>query len=146
MSGETSQTPSQKRAAHALEKIRDMQNEKYGNYLSYVNAFPAHIMMSGLGQALAFENIGKDKGHKFLYRHLNAWLCNTDNKGWKHSPYKSKADTLIAITEGTENDYINAQAEAVEYLTWLKTFGAAYLAQEPEPSEEAQLTSEMGKS
>ena len=125
---------SQKRAKHALNLIQNAQKEgKYGNYLAYVKALPATIIMSGLGQAMAMEKAGGTKsgdvgaGHKKLYAHLEAWLCNSGKEGWKTSPYAHKNNILAAITDGSEADYIRAQVEAMEYLEWLKKFAVAFL-------------------
>ncbi len=125
-----------RRAKDALKKIKTMVPEpgeqaQYGNYVSYVKALPATIIMSGLGQALAMEKAGANKsgdvkaGHERLYRHLNNWLCNAGGTGWTSSPYSG--DVLEAITDGNDADYIRAQAEALEYLEWLKKFAMAFL-------------------
>ncbi len=127
------QSLAQKRAAHALDCVKKLENMEYGHYVSYVRALPAAILMNGLGQALAMEkaNAGKDKGHDFLYRHMNAWLCNQAwegvSPGWKNSPYANKSDILEAIVSQDEAAYIRAQAEALEYLEWLKKFAVAQL-------------------
>lgn len=135
------QSLAQKRAAHALACVKKLKNNNnYGNYVSYVKSLPAAILMSGLGQALAMEKAGaaKDgdvgKGHKLLYQHMNAWLCNEkvdNNSGWENSPYANESDVLEAIVSKEEADYIRAQAEALEYLEWLKKFAVAQL-REPE--------------
>ena len=131
----------QKRAAHALACVQALQNEEYGNYVSYVKSLPAAILMSGLGQALAMEKAGgsRDDGHKFLYRHMNSWLCNeaidgVDVPGWGNTPYAARQDVLDAIFHENEDNYIRAQAEALEYLEWLKKFAVAQL-REPERTD-----------
>ena len=128
------QSLAQKRAKHALAQVNDLAGnssdkgervgKNYGNYLPYVKALPANIIISGLGQALAMELSGKKKGHDILYEHMNDWLCN----GWgKGSPYQESDDILTAITESSEADYLRAQSEAMEYLEWLKKFATAFL-------------------
>ncbi len=126
------QSLAQKRAKDALHKIQTLAKKEKenknaaGNYVSYVKALPATIIMSGLGQALAMEKAGaKDAGHRELYTHINDWLC----KGWKNSPYKKENDVLKAITSLSEGDYIRAQAETMEYLEWLKKFAVAELTE-----------------
>jgi CRISPR-associated protein Cmr5 len=134
----------QKRAKHALEQINSLQNCDYGKYVPYVNALPANIITSGLGQALAMERAGcKLSGHKCLFRHMLDWL----GKGWEHSPYRDevgqagadddeKAKALfMAITEQNERDYIRTQAEALEYLEWLKKFAVAFLKDPDDPAK-----------
>ncbi|WP_417847042.1 type III-B CRISPR module-associated protein Cmr5 [Thalassospira povalilytica] len=141
----------QKRAKHALEQINSLQNaDDYGKYVPYVNALPASIITSGLGQALAMERAGcKLSGHKFLFKHMLDWL----GKGWERSPYKDKvgqagADDeqakalFMAITEQNERDYIRAQAEALEYLEWLKKFAAAFLT---DPDDAVKSDEDRGK-
>ena len=125
----------QKRAAHALACVKKLAKDNdYGNYVSYVKSLPAAILMSGLGQALAMEKAGgsKDHGHKWLYRHMNGWLCNepidgVNAPGWENGPYTDKSDVLEAIVSHDEAAYIRAQAEALEYLEWLKKFAVAQL-------------------
>ena len=128
------QSLAQRRAAHALACVNNARD--YGNYVSYVKSLPAAILMSGLGQALAMEKAGasKDgdvgKGHRLLYVHMNSWLCNETLDGvpgWENGPYAGERDVLAAITSNDEPAYIRAQAEALEYLEWLKKFAVALL-------------------
>ena len=117
----------QNRALHAFQRIEDLPEER-GNYLSYVKALPATIIMSGLGQAMAMEKAGvKDRGHCLLYKHVESWLCNIDGSGWSSSPYEGD-DLLRGIVNGSHENYVRAQAEALEYLDWLKKFAVANLS------------------
>lgn len=141
-------TLAQKRAEHALSKIRELQAERtaYGNYVSYVKALPATIVISGLGQALAMEAAGAKKlpGHRLLLEHIISWL----SEGWENSPYRqrimsaganSKGPALFeAITEETEAKYIAVQAEVIEYLEWLKKFAVAFLVEPKESDAEEE--------
>ncbi len=117
---QSNQSLAQKRARHALDAINNIKDD-YGKYVSYVSALPATIIMSGLGQALAMLKAGKKPGHGILFNHMQDWLCS----GWEHGPYSG--DILQAIIGGNEDDYIRAQAEAMEYLEWLKKFAVAFL-------------------
>jgi CRISPR-associated protein Cmr5 len=131
------QSAAQKRAAHALAKVQELQSggkDVYGNYVSFASALPAAIVMCGLGQALASEfergnrkESDTQKGHKLLADHLADWLL----RGWTHSPYHGQANILKAIFDAgsisTEANYIAAQAEALLYLDWLKKFAGALL-------------------
>jgi CRISPR-associated protein Cmr5 len=133
-------TLAQKRAAHALKQIEAL-NGKGGKYKSYVQALPATILMNGLGQALAMElaaadrNKGDHDAHKLIYLHLESWLCGKpphqakapSNLVHSDAPYKGEPDVLKAIISKPEKDYLLAQAEALAYLDWLKTFASAYL-------------------
>ncbi len=128
-----SQSLAQERAKDALKKINVIngQNNSWeSNYLAYVKSLPATIIMTGLGQALAMEKAGASKsgdvaaGHEKLYEHMNDWLCAR----WRRrSDRPAPTDVLSAITNGQEKDYIHAQAEALEYLEWLKKFAVAFL-------------------
>ncbi len=119
--GEPTKSLAQLRAKHALDAIQSDDMKDYDKYVSYVSALPATIIISGLGQAMAMLKAGKKPGHGILFNHMQDWLCS----GWKHGPYSG--DILPAIMAGTEDDYIRAQAEAMEYLEWLKKFAVAFL-------------------
>jgi len=120
-------TIEQRRASDALKQVQKLNVERdYGNFSSYVDALPAAILMNGLGQAMATELAGKDKGHSKLYKIMEAWLCGAD----KSAPYQGKANDpglIRAIAEGIEKDYLRAQPEALAYLVWLKKFTRAFL-------------------
>ena len=126
-----SRSLAQKRAQHALACVSALNaSGKYGNYVPYVKALPATIIISGLGQALAMEKAaahtakGDAKlGHENLFSHLNDWLC----KGWPNSPNRKGADVLVQIIQNDEADYVRAQAEALAYLDWLKKLAVAQL-------------------
>ena len=125
----------QLRAKDALAKISELANgtENYGKYVSYVKALPIAILQNGLGQALAseFSNSSKDNGHKFLFEHICHWLGRNNPL----APYQNTASgeaLLEAIMDGSQQQYIQAQHEAVEYLAWLKKFAVALLEQEEE--------------
>jgi CRISPR-associated protein Cmr5 len=117
------------RAKHALDAIENLPGRtprEVGNYRGYVEALPANILKSGLGQALAMERAGadKDKGHRLLFGHMQDWLTT----GWPNSPYREGPDRLLrAIVDGGQPDYVRAQAEALAYLEWLKKFAVAFL-------------------
>lgn len=125
---------SQRRAKDALDKINNLKTMDYGNYLSYINALPAAILMNGLGQAMATElasaerdsngQINANDPHLLLYGHLNKWLCGTD----EDAPYRNHTAGLMdAIVSHDEDYYLRAQAEAIAYLEWLKKFANAFL-------------------
>lgn len=128
------------RAAHALKAIEDLKenNNKLGHYVSYVRALPANILQNGLGQALATllaAAKGKhDDPHHRLHDQVQAWLCR---EGDPDAPYAGKPHLLKAITEGSEQTYLHAHAEALAYLVWLKKFAVAFLdKQEPDGGEQ----------
>jgi CRISPR-associated protein Cmr5 len=118
----------QRRAAHALgciERHKRAGKGTYGNYVSYVEALPATILMNGLGQAcatlLSKAEGDKQKPHGLLFGDVESWLCGEDPA----APFKG--DLLEAITEKDQATYLRAQAEALQYLIWLKKFASAYL-------------------
>jgi CRISPR-associated protein Cmr5 len=132
----TTQTLEQKRAKHALGRIKALSREKHGNYASYVKALPAAIVMNGLGQALATERATSDpaKAHLKLATHVSEWLLNED----AHTKYRSPAEgedpefdparrLLSRIVAGNQDAYVWAQTEAIAYVTWLKKFAGAFL-------------------
>ncbi len=130
----TMQTLEQRRAAHALKQINERKaagrKNNYGNYVSYVSALPATILMNGLGQACATLLSQQDtKGHKELYEDLQSWLCGTDEA----APYRNAGDAgtrlIEKITSSNETTYFRAQAEALAYLVWLKKLAKAFLDQ-----------------
>jgi len=128
MSGQ--RTLPQLRAAHALgavDRRRSLTETAQKEYVSYVNALPATIVMNGLGQAaamlLARAKGQKNDSHHLLYDDLQAWLC-----GNKDLPSLGlQGDLVTAIMEGDQDTYVLAQTEALSYCTWLKRFAVAYL-------------------
>jgi CRISPR-associated protein Cmr5 len=130
----TAQTLEQKRAKHALARVKLLQGEKIaGNYLSYVKALPAAILMNGLGQALATERAASDQAHHRLAQHVSEWLLSPE----AHTRYaasvsdEAKPDAVQQllgwIVAGDQDAYLWAQAEAIAYVTWLKKFANAFL-------------------
>lgn len=132
-----SRTLEQKRAAHALAKVREMagrSEEEQKKYSSYVQNLPAAILMNGLGQAaaglLARAKGNREDMHAVLFAHLEQWLCRENEK----SSYLGGDDLIGAVTARDRNAYICAQVEALAWLQWLKKFATAYLKQ-PDGSE-----------
>lgn len=130
------QTLAQRRAAYALNNIKELEDTKCGKYLSYVKSLPATILMNDLGQAaatlLASAKFGKEdkrtddhRAYETLYKHLSSWLCRDD----PDAPYPDPKDEdlMDAITNHNQDEYRCAQAEALAYLEWLKKFAVAFL-------------------
>jgi len=121
------QSLAQRRAKDALACVEKHTGQFYGKYVSYVEALPATILMNGLGQACA-TLLSKAEGkltepHGLLYADLQGWLCGHDAA----APYPKAPNLMKAIVEKEQRDYLHAQAEALEYLVWLKKFANAYL-------------------
>ena len=109
------QTISQERAKHALAAVKgweDKSSSDQKELKSYVVSMPAMILMSGFGQTCAFYK-SKGKNHEVVLQALQVWL----NKG----------DIISFITQSSAQEYQLAEAEALEYLSWLKKFARAYL-------------------
>lgn len=133
---QTRQTLDQQRAAYALQQIRElgMQGENsYGNYVSYVSALPATIVMNGLGQALltllAKSQGDRHKPHRLLFNHVAGWL-NTQIKELRCSDANNMTPVINRLLEQNQDVYVLAQAEAMAYLNWLKQFARAYLKEQ----------------
>ena len=117
-------TLAQRRAAYALEQINILKETRdYGNYVSYVKALPAAILMNGLGQASASLLAADDNPHKILYAHLSTWLCGD----MPEMPYQGATDLIQALVTHDQNLYLRAQAESLSLLEWLKKFASAFL-------------------
>jgi CRISPR-associated protein Cmr5 len=121
------QSLDQKRAAHALSKIKEMEERGAKFYVSYVSALPAIIVANGLGQALAML-LAKSKGnqgseHYQLYAHVASWL----SVQVKELKGDGVDDVITKLMSGNQGVYVKAQGEAMSYLNWLKQFARAYL-------------------
>jgi len=124
----------QKRAASALKVVRDIEKEEYnGKFRSYVERLPASIVMNGLGQAMTSElaaagrsEEGKSDGkaHKRLFDEIQRWLIK------ERKIFSDESDLISAIVNGTQDQYVIAQAEVLKYLEWIKKFSQAFLKKE----------------
>jgi CRISPR-associated protein Cmr5 len=125
-------TLAQRRAAHALARVQAHEKtgpKSYGKYVSYAEALPATILMNGLGQAAATllsKAAGDARAHRLLFDDLQSWLCGSDTA----APYPGEKDLMKAIVARDPHDYLRAQAEALEFLVWLKKFANAFLKRE----------------
>ena len=122
----------QLRAADALKRIRAMESESYGKYVSYVSALPATILNSGLGQAMAqllAQARGSEDAHKVLHDQVQSWLCEERKLFDKLTDGRAahQSNLILGIVEGDQKTYLTAQAEALAYLEWLKKFARAFL-------------------
>ena len=124
-------TLEQQRASFALARIRELQNgnQDYGHYVSYVSALPATIVMNGLGQALT-TLVSKAKGksgapHRILFDHIAAWLNQQITA--LRVPGNDLTLVIDRLMDADQDTYVQAQAEAMAYLNWLKQFARAYL-------------------
>lgn len=123
----TNQTLAQRRAKDALTKIQNLEEKSYGHYKSYVKALPANILKSGLGQAIATVRSRDKEGYPQLYKHLETWLCGSDEDMPYQNYHQGENPLLQAIVNHNQDKYIHAQAEALAYLEWLRKFADAFL-------------------
>ena len=122
----TVQTLQQQRAKAALAAIRALKDIDAKKIQTRAAELPFMIQSNGLGQAAAFFRSKKNKdGYDKLFEILQSWLCD----GHPYSPHKGKIekDLLSAITQGDMTQYRLAQAEAMQYMVWVKQFAHAYL-------------------
>ncbi|MBW1973516.1 MAG: type III-B CRISPR module-associated protein Cmr5 [Deltaproteobacteria bacterium] len=119
------QTIGQQRAKYALNKLKDIKNNEQKDYTQNVKGIPAMILQNGLGQALAFlasrTKTEENKGivYKKIKDHIGEWVKDRIYRDQKNK------DILRCITEGTAREYLEAQREALEILSWLKRFAEA---------------------
>ena len=117
------QTLQQQRAKFALEKVLDLVKLNEGDKLkSRASELPFMIHANGLGQAAAFFKSKKDKdGYDKLFLVLQNWLIEPGR------PFADQTDLMKAITEADMHQYRVAQAEAIQFMDWVKKFASAYL-------------------
>lgn len=103
----------------AVLKEKERGNDFSGEYLSLVRKLPSYIMLTGLGQTLAFlraKGGGGGKEHLALEAHLSEWV--SEQMGSKG---KRLLDWILD-KERSADDYRRATRETLAYLTWLKRF------------------------
>lgn len=120
------QTLQQERAKAALESISGLVRHPDADKLvSRAAELPFMIHANGLGQAAAFFKSKKDKdGYGAMYLVLSKWLCAQGR------PFAGQSDLMQAITQSDLHTYRVAQAEAMQYMDWVKKFAKAYLGKE----------------
>ncbi len=122
-------TIQQARAKFALERIQalpgKLEHKQQVEFISYANGLPAMIHMNGLGQAMAFCKLKSEReSYEQLYQLVSDWLCETGQ------PYQEQTDVLTGITQCDRQHYQLAQAEALVFMSWVKKFAKAFLAEE----------------
>jgi len=117
------QTLQQQRAAHALEGVQGLICQNDDKKLkARASELPFMIHANGLGQAAAFFRSKKDKdGYDKIYDLLENWMTRDGG------PLTGKACMMEAITSADLHTYRVAQAEAMQYMDWVKKFSSAYL-------------------
>lgn len=117
------QTLQQQRAKHALSQVKSWVPLNEGSKLkARCSELPFMIHANGLGQAAAFFKSKGDKdGYDFVFLALQGWLTQ------KGRPLAGQSDLMQAIVEADLHRYRLAQAEAIQYMDWVKKFASAYL-------------------
>lgn len=127
------QTMQQQRAKHALSKVKELaakDKKEHSKLRSRASELPFMIHANGLGQALAFfKSKGGKDGYDHLYSVLATWLVGDG------SPLQGAKDALEGVTQCDLRTYRVAQAEAIQYMEWVKKFASAYLYEEKEGSD-----------
>ena len=115
------------KSALAAIQVELHQPNGYGNYRSYCEGLPATVLMNGLGQALAMllAKVDKHPEKKRFYEAISHWVTE---RVWG----SSVPQLLERIVNSDQNKYVQAHAETLAYLGWLKKFSAAYLEKREE--------------
>ncbi|MBA3532224.1 MAG: type III-B CRISPR module-associated protein Cmr5 [Ardenticatenales bacterium] len=124
-------TLEQERGNHAWQKVSDIQDKSFRTeYRALVRKLPSHIMLTGLGQTLAFLQAKAGSGsneHHALERHLSEWVVQElTGKALKESGYSSLL-LWILNAQRTTDDYRRATSETLAYVAWLKRFAEALI-------------------
>lgn len=130
-------TIEQQRAAFALGFVKGYEGNKVtkAKLATHIQRTPIRILQNGIGQALAFllsDNAEKQGEHREpsgkIYDCLEQWLCGD---GQPSRVYTSKpVDLMQSLVDGSRDDYLRAQTEALALFIWLKKFSDAYLDKE----------------
>jgi CRISPR-associated protein Cmr5 len=119
------------KAWNCITYVRDKGSKYAKEYASLARSAPAYIQANGLGQTLAFWRAkGYDKGkprnddeHSRLLQDLSAWITSQLN-------ITGRADLVAWIcNEASVSEYRRATAEAIAFLSWVKRFAEAELAE-----------------
>ena len=119
------QTSQQQRARAALEAVegfRTRSPEERRKLKSRASELPFMVHANGLGQAAAFFRSKRDKdGYGDLFKVLADWLISEGR------PFEGRRELMEAITQCDLHTYRRAQAEAMQYMDWVKKFVNATL-------------------
>lgn len=128
MNAHPKQTLDQRRAAHAWERVKavDQLDEKaQKEFGTQAKKLPTRILTAGLGQALAFleakrkDSKGKDReSFKQLLDTLASWM-NQQRR------VQGDPSLIVRIIEGDADFLRYATSECLAYLQWLVRFADA---------------------
>ena len=131
----------QKRASYALGVINKRKKELEGKqrerYLNRAKGLPAMIIMCGLGQSVAtLLSVGqgvRTNPDQMLYDDISNWICGAEKMIYHEE------NLIEAIVKNDREKYVQAQAEILKLLEWLKKFATAYLSQGVKENEATTL-------
>jgi CRISPR-associated protein Cmr5 len=109
----------QKRAKIAWDSVKKVDKNKK-EYRALARKLPAMIMVSGLGQTLAFlKSKGENENaEQLIYNHLSNWLAKESPIDWGSEI--SELDLLYKVINVDIATYRQATQEALLFLSWLK--------------------------
>ncbi len=112
----------QRRAEHALRKVAEF-GAISSEFMGHLSSLPYLIQNNGLGQAAAFFQMKsrEDKSYEKIIGAVQDWLSQEGN------PFQNvQGQNLVErISKADMTAYMAAQAEAMQYLTWLKKLAKA---------------------
>jgi CRISPR-associated protein Cmr5 len=118
----------QKRAKAAWDDVQGAKAKGYAKeYRQLARGAAADIQINGLGQTLSFwmSKIKKSEppaAHSAIYQNVSAWVTTQVGSG------ASDLMAWIIAPATTTDDYRRATAEAMAFLSWLKRFAEAEIA------------------
>jgi len=107
-------TLDQLRARHTVAVVDGLDDQGGPRFRRRVEDLGPAILTNGLGQALA--TVRAQEGGDPVYQSVSDWLCRLH----PYSPYQGEPDALAAIVRHGRHDYMWAEGETLEWLTWLK--------------------------
>ncbi len=117
----------QERAKFAMDKVLNhgLGDEDKKKYATLIRKLPSMVMHNGIGQSLSYL-LADDEGNKTtpswkLYTCLNEWICE------KMKIYNPRNDLITSLINGSREEYLYTQKEALYLLTWMVKFADAYL-------------------
>jgi len=118
------QTLAQKRSAFALDGLRDLglNADKMDNFATFTAGLPAMVLQNGFGLTLAFLLAKGKNEHMQAFLLIWEWLSDL---GLLNATKKEEVLTSLAMM--SQQDYLQAQAEALALLEWVKRYANAGL-------------------
>jgi CRISPR-associated protein Cmr5 len=115
-------TLDQQRAAFAWEAASQGIGRHRDEYRRVAKGAPALIMNSGLMPTLAFLK-SKGDAHEALLNDVAAWLNQRFAQRREYVPLPTQfSDVMARLHGGSSEFYVEATAEALEILKWIRQF------------------------